>query len=81
LQQTYHPLTGQASQPYSGRTGSYDDGLAAAEDQENYEYIQQMDEFGEPARERRRDRDRDRGRERDGDRDWDQSRRHRSGDR
>ena len=81
LQQTYPPLTEQASQPYSGRTGSYDDSLAAAEDQENFEYVRQMDEFGESTRERRRERDRDKERDRDSDRDWDQSRRHRSGDR
>ena len=77
VQQTYPPVTGQMAEPYSGRAGSYDGNLAAAEEQENYERSRQMDEFGESMRERRRDRDRDY----DSERDRDRSRRHRSGDR
>ena len=91
LQQTYAPLAGQASQPYSGRPGPYD--VSSAAGQENYESVRQMNEFDEPVRERRRERDREKERDRDGDRDWDwerdrdndrdwdHSRRHRSGDR
>jgi len=76
LQRTCSPLV---SQPYSGTTSSYDDSLAAAEEQENFEYIRSVDEFSEAGRERQRDRDR--VRDRDANRDWDQSHRHRSGDR
>ena len=67
------------SEPYIGRSGSYDGNLVAAADQEGYDRSQQMDESSESSRERQRDRDRDRERERDGDRDY--SRRHRSDDR
>jgi len=71
FQQTYPPVAGQVPQPhpYSGRPGSYDGSLAAAEDQENYERSRQMDELSESMRERRRDRDRDRShQQRSGDR-------------
>jgi len=74
-QQTFSPVTGQVSQPYSGMSGTYDAALAAAEDQENYESSRQMDDLSESSRERRRDRDRD------SDRDRDQSHRRRSDDR
>jgi len=72
-------LTGLTSQPYSRRTGSYDDSIVSAEEQDNYDYVRQMNDFGEPVRERQRERDRESGR--DADREWDQSRRRRSGDR
>jgi len=75
VQQTYPLVTGQVSQPYSGTSGSYDGNSAAAEDQENYEDVRQVEELTESMRDRRRDRDYD------GERDRDYSRRHRSGDR